>query len=286
MIPSFAAYVDAVLEMMDAFEWRNIAVLGAPGGLYYQIAKEFTLKRQENTSRLATLPIYDTQVLSALRNLQHSGKRIVFASVEAKVTAQMICQAYQEGLVWPDYAWILPDHHIDDLLFHADDMCDIDVLRRALERVYLLQFHFDSNDTHPKHNTTRTQNPYTNVMHDSVQAFLNTTVGHLQAMNLSLKDYRLGNSDITNMIERELMALTFTSTLGHVQFDPNKRERQTTVDILQIRNGTATQVASYNPVTGQLVLDRKVNPIQDVQSTEIPRIFKHLPFPLVGILFT
>ena len=289
MIPSSTAYVDAVLEMMDAFEWRNIAVLGAPGGLYYQIAKEFTLKQYENTSRLATLPIHDTQVSSALRDLRHSGKRIVFASVEAKVTAQMICQAYQEGLVWPDYAWILPDHHIDDLLFHADDVCDIDVLRRALERVYFLQFHFDSNDTHTQYNTTHTQNPYTNVMHDSIQAFalsLNKTVGHLQAMNLSLEDYRLGNSDITDMIEKELMALSFTGTLGHVQFDPNKREQQTTVDILQIRNATATQMGSYNPVTGQLVLDQEVNPIQDVQSTEIPQILKHIPFPVAGILFT
>ena len=286
MIPSSVAYVDAVLEMMDAFEWRNIAVLGAPGGLYYKIAKEFTLKQYENTSRLATLPIYDTQVSSALRDLRHSGKRIVFALVEAKVAAQMICQAYQEGLVWPDYAWILPDHHIDDLLFHADNVCDIDVLRRALERVYLLQFHFD---THTQYNTTHTQNPYINVMHDSIQAFalsLNKTVSHLQAMNLSLEDYRLGNSDITDMIEKELMALSFTGTLGHVQFDPNKREQQTTVDILQIRNGTAMQVGCYNPVIGQFVLDQKVNPIQDVQSTEIPRILRHLPFPLAGILFT
>ena len=128
----------------------------------------------------------------------------------------MICLAYQEGLVWPDYAWIFPDHHIDDLLFHPDDMCDIDVLRRALERVYLLHFHFDSSDPLTQHNTTLTPNPYTNVMHDSIQAFahsLNAIVGHLGAMNLSLEDYRLGNSDITDMIERELKTLSFTGAL-------------------------------------------------------------------------
>ena len=213
----------------------------------------------------------------------------MFASVEAKVAAQMICLAYQEGLVWPDYAWIFPDHHIDDLLFHADDMCDIDVLRRALERVYFLHFHFDSSDSLTQYNTTLTQNPYTNLMHDSIQAFahsLNTTVGHLGQMNLSLENYRLGNSVITDMIERELKTLSFTGTLDHVQFDANKRERQTTVDILQIRNGTATQVGSYNPVTGQLVLDEEINPIQDVQSTEIPRILRHLAFPIAGIQFT
>ena len=281
MVPSSAAYADPVLEMMNAFECRNMAVLGDPGGLYYHTAN-FTLKHHENTSRLVTLPMPDKQASSALRDLRQSGKRIVFASDEAKVAAQMICLAYQEGLVWPDYAWIFPDHHIDDLLFHADDMCDVDVLRRALERVYLLHFHFDSNDPLTQNNTTLTPNPYTNVMHDSIQAFahsLNATVGHLGAMNLSLEDYRLGNSDITDMIERELMTLSFTGALGHVRFDANKREWQTTVDILQIRNGTATQVGSYNPVTGQLVLDQEIDPIQDVQSTEIPRILYYLPFP-------
>ena len=54
MIPSSAAYVDAVLKMMDAFQWRNIAVIGAPGGLYYHTAKEFTLKHHENTSTVST----------------------------------------------------------------------------------------------------------------------------------------------------------------------------------------------------------------------------------------
>ena len=159
---------------------------------------------------------------------------------------------------------VFPDNHIDDLLFHADDMCDVDVLRRALERVHLLHFLLNSNPVIHIPNTI--PNPYKNVMHDSIQAFahsLNTTVGHLRAMNLSLEDYRLGNSVITDMIERELKTLSFTGSLGHVQFDANKRERQTTVDILQIRNGTTTQVGSYDPVTGQLVLDEEFNPIQD-----------------------
>ena len=288
MIPSSAVYVDAVLEMMDAFKWQNIAVIGAPGGLYYHTTKEFTLKVSGNDSKLVTLLISDGQVSSALRDLRQSRKRIVFASVEAKVATQMICLAHQEGLVWPNYTWIFPDHHIEDFLFHADDMCDIDVLRRGLERVCLLRFHFNSSDLHTQYNTSTTLTPniYANAMHDSVQAFalsLNATVDRLQAMNLSLEDYRLGNSDITDMIERELMTLSFNGALGHVQFDANKREWQTTVDIIQIRNGTATQVGSYNPVTGQIVLDQEIDPIQDVN--EILRIKKNsVPIPVTVIL--
>ena len=289
MIPSSAVYIDAVLVMMDAFKWQNIAVIGAPGGLYYHTATEFTLKVSGNDSKLVTLLISDGEASSALRDLRQSRKRTVFASVEAKIAAQMICLAYQEGLVWPNYTWIFPDHHIEDFLFHADDMCDVDVLRRGLERVCLLRFHDNSSGLHTKYNTSTTLTPniYTNAMHDSIQAFalsLNATVDRLQAMNLSLEDYRLGNSDITDMIERELMTLSFTGSLGHVQFDANKRERQTTVDIIQIRNGTTTQVGSYNPVTGQIVYDEDIKPIQDVQISDIPRIYKHLSLPAAVIL--
>ena len=141
---------------------------------------------------------------------------------------------------------------------------------------------------HTKYNTSTTLTPniYANAMHDSIQAFalsLNATVDRLQAMNLSLVDYRLGNSDITDMIERELITLSFNGALGHVQFDANKREWQTTVDILQIRNGTTTQVGSYNPVTGQIVYDEDIKPIQDVQISDIPRIYKHLSLPAAVI---
>ena len=283
IIPSSAVYVDTVLEMMDAFDWRNIAVIGANDGSYFHTAEELALKVSRNDSRSVTW-ISDEQVSFTLRDLQQSGKRIVFASVETKVAVRMICLAYQEGVVWPNYTWIFPDHHIEDLLLHAGDMCNITVLKHALETVYFLQYHFNSSDT--QYSTILTPNPYTYAMHDSIQALalaLNATMDHLQAINSSLEDYHLGSPDITDMIERELMTLSFNGALGYVQFDTSKREWQTTVDILQIRNGTAIQVGTYNPTSGQLV-DEDINPIQDV---DIPRIIRSsVTLPVSVILLT
>ena len=283
IIPSSAVYVDTVLEMMDAFDWRNIAVIGANDGSYFHTAEELALKVSRNDSRSVTW-ISDEQVSFTLRDLQQSGKRIVFASVETKVAVRMICLAYQEGVVWPNYTWIFPDHHIEDLLLHAGDMCNITVLKHALETVYFLQYHFNSSDT--QYSTILTPNPYTYAMHDSIQALalaLNATMDHLQAINSSLDDYHLGSPDITDMIERELMTLSFNGALGYVQFDTSKREWQTTVDILQIRNGTALQVGTYNPTSGQLV-DEDINPIQDL---DVPRIIRSsVTLPVSVILLT
>ena len=290
MTPSSTAYVEAVYKMMDEFGWTNIAVIGGAGSLYFHTAIAFSQYRSQggNTSQSVdvSLLILDGQVSSVLKSLQQSRKRIVFASVEATVAVEIICQAYQEDMTWPNYVWIFPDHYIEDLLFYANDVCDAEILRSALERVYLLYFHLSSSDLDT--NATLTSNPYANVMHDSIQAFalaLNMTMGHLQAMNLTLENYQLGNSDITDILQNEMMSLSFTGFLGCVEFD-NNRERQTRVDIVQIRNRSARQVGSYDPVSQETVLENYNNPIDDELGNEITRIYKHSPLPVTVLLST
>jgi len=125
---------------MDAFEWTNIAVIGGRDGSYYHTANAFTQAHSPagNTSRLVntTLLISDGMVSSVLKNLRQSRKRIVFASVGAREAAEMICLAYQEGFVLPNSSWIFSDHHLEDLLCY--NVCDSDILRSALEKVYVL----------------------------------------------------------------------------------------------------------------------------------------------------
>ena len=284
MIPSSTAYVEAVYRIMDEFGWTNIAVIGSGGGLYFHTAMAFSRYRSQggNTSQSVDVSvlILDGQVSSVLKNLQQSRKRIVFVTVEAAVAVEIICLAYQEGMIWPNYVWIFSDHYIEDLLFYVNGVCDVDILRSALERAYLLHFHFGSSDLTP--------NPYANVIRDSIQAFalaLNFTMSHLQAMNLTLEDYHLGNSDITDIIQSEMMSLSFTGVLGHVEFDSNQ-ERQTRVDIIQIRNGSAVQVGSYDPVSRETLIENYSNPMGDVLNNELPRIYKHSPLPVTVLLST
>ena len=286
MTPSSTAYVEAVYRMMDEFGWTNIAVIGGAGGLYFHTAIAFNKYhgQGDNTSQSVDVSLFilDGQVSSVLKSLQQSRKRIVFASVEVTEAVEIICLAYQEDMTWPNYVWIFPDHDIEDLLFYANDVCDVEILRNALERVHLLDVHFNSSDLDT--NATLIPNPYANVMHDSIQAFalaLNFTMGHLQAMNLTLADYHLGNSYFTDIIQSELMGLSFTGFLDRVEFDGN-RERQTRVDIIEIRNGSAVQVGSYDPVSQEtvLALENYNNPIDNVLSNEIPRIYRQSPLPL------
>ena len=281
MVPSSAAYVKAVYKMMDAFGWTNIAVIGGTDASYYHTASAFTTQARiqvGNTSTFVntTLLISDERASSVLKNLQQSRKRIVFASVGAREAAEMICLAYQEGFIWPNYAWIFSDHRLEDLVRY--NVCDSDILRSALEVAYFLRFRFNSSGPDTQ---TNTLNPYADVMHDSIQAFalaLNGTLGHLQEEN------HLGNSDIADTLQSEMMTLSFTGTLGHVEFD-SKRERQTRVDIFQVRNGSAIHVGSYDPVSTAIILEN-ITHIDDLSSNGLPRIYKTSSLPSAVFLLT
>ena len=287
MVPSSAAYIEAVYKMMDAFGWTNIAVIGGTDASYYHTASAFTTQARSqvgNTSTFVntTLLVADGMTSSVLKNLQQSRKRIVFASVGAREAAEIICLAYQEGFIWPNYAWIFSDHQLEDLVRY--NVCDSEILRSALEGAYFLRFRFNSSGPDTQ---TNTPNPYADVMHDSIQAFalaLNGTLGHLQVMNLTLEDSHLGNSDLADMLQSELMMMSFTGALGRVEFD-SKREWQTRVDIFQVQNGSAIHVGSYGSVSTAIILEN-VNRITDALSNEIPRIYKHSPLIIIVLLLT
>jgi len=281
MVPSSAAYGEAVCGMMGAFGWTNIAVIGGTDGLYYYTASVFTQACSQvgNPSRLVntTLLISDGMVLSVLKNLRQSRKRIVFASVGVREAAEMICLAHQEGFVWPNYTWIFIDHYFEDLLCY--NVCESDILRSALERVYFVHFRFNFSDLDTQANTT---NSYAYVMYDSILAFalaLNATLDHMQVMNLTVE-----YSDIADMIEGEMMMLSFAGALGHIEFDSN-REWQTKVDIFQVKNGSAIQVGRYDPISAETILEN-VSHIDDVLSHGILRIYKHSPLPVAVLLLT
>jgi len=69
-----------------------------------------------------------------------------------------------------------------------------------------------------------------------------------------------------------------------VEFD-TKQERQTTVNIFQVRNGSTMEVGSYDPVSTEITLEN-VSEIDDMLSNEIPRIYKHSPLLITVLLLT
>ena len=96
---------------------------------------------------------------------------------------------------------------------------------------------------------------HANALHDSVWAFalaLNNSLDTLTSRDLVYHQPGI-KSNVTSIIESNLRDLNFSGTLGQIYFTGG-REAETTVDILQVKNGSAVQIGYYSPYSQNLAL--------------------------------
>ena len=75
----------------------------------------------------------------------------------------------------------------------------------------------------------------------------------MTSKNLSFDDYTLGNTEsISNIIKDELNRLDFQGATGRIKFDEN-RSIPSSVDIMQIQDGTAVLVGVYDPFHNNII---------------------------------
>lgn len=286
MVPSSAVYVKTMLELMQHYGWRRVAVVGdrsIQGDPYHFHTTESFLLQAATYSNISH-PLETTLIVSGpqfLKRLRTSGNKIIFVSVALKTALEILCLAYKEGLMWPNYAWILYDYQIDDFMFYSGEFCGIDSIAHALEGVFLLQHKLSLAESGMNHwnysrenQTNVFSNSYAKVLYDAMWQFtlaLNNTI-HLHSRNMSIEDKLLEDQEyFTQTVSYELNSKFW-----------NNRELRTHINILQVIHSTVEPVGSFDSLSGQLSFDRNLS--GEVPNDEIPRIYKFLPFAAVLFL--
>ena len=290
MVPSSAVYVQTMLGLMRHYGWRRVAVIGdrsIQGDAYHFHTTESFLLQAAAYSNMSQ-PLEATLIVPGpqfIKRLQMSGHKIIFVSVNLRTAIEILCQAYKEGLMWPDYAWILYDYQIDDFMFYSGEFCGMDSVAHALEGVFLLQHKLsltgpDINQWNYSrdYQTNVSNNSYAQVLYYTLWGFtlaLNNVANHLQSRNMSLEDELLGNREsFTQMVNFELM---------HSKLWNNKElHTHKHINILRITHRTVEQVGSFNSLSGQMSLDGNLS--GEFPNDEIPRIYRFLPFAAVLFL--
>ena len=295
IIPSSAVYGEAVCSLIEEFGWSRVGVVS-------DNSMEHSYPALVNMlgGNLAFYPFRGAPPL--LRTLQGCGDRIVILSVGIEQAAEILCLAYRQSLHWPQlkHTWIVYEHQVEDF-FHATSACDNDTMRSALEGVILIQYQLSINDSNKvivsgqtysecygdyierlshfaaQYNTSLNPNQYSNALHDSVWA---TAI----ALNASLQMLggKIGTTEKTEILEsanNELSNVSFTGALGDVSFD-NNSESEVSVNIFQIRNGTAELYA--------LISNRQCNETTIGRSPddEMPRIYNLQSAAITAVLVT
>ena len=275
----------ATLRLMVKFSWKRISSIHDDGDIYFRTTADNFASEVNADSTLelvtrisASLP-YISDVFATLK---HDGARIVYASLTTPEAANLMCEAYKHGLLWPSYVYIFHEHTFHQLL-ESKTTCDERELTAGLEGIFLLQYrlHAEPDDRlvsgwtfeeyHDNYlmrlaelaNATDTQlqdNSYANVLHDEVWAIalaLNNSLETLNSLNVTLTNYGLGQSIITDTIASNLKNISFQGAAGYIKFDSN-HEAGSIINIFQVQGGQPELVGVYNPNEDNLTINDSI----------------------------
>ena len=310
-ISSSTIFNKAILRLMDKFGWKRISSIHDNSEIFFlTTADDFVTKVNADSSlKLVTrISTSLSDISDAFAILNRNGARIVYSSLTTPEAANLMCEAYKHGFLWPGYVYVFHEH-ILRILLNESTTCDQRELTEALEGSFLLQYrlHADPHDTlvsgwtyeeyHDNYlmrlaefaTATGMQlqdNSYANVLHDEVWATalaLNNSLETLKSLNLTLTDYGLGQFIITDTIASKLKNISFQGAAGYIEFDSNQ-EAGSSIDIFQVQRGQPVLVGVYNPNEDNLTITDS-NLLSTVPADQFEVVYEVLPQWLMITIF-
>ena len=310
-ISSSTIFNKAILRLMDKFSWKRISSIHDNSDIFFlTTADNFASKvNADSTLKLVTrISTSPSDISDAFANLNRNGARIVYASLTTPEAANLMCEAYKRGFLWPGYVYIFHEH-IFQILLKSETTCDERELTEALEGSFLLQYrlHAEPHDTlvsgwtfkeyHDNYlmrlaefaTATGMQlrdNIYANVLHDEVWAIalaLNNSLETFKSLNVTLTDYGLGQSIITDTIAGKLKNISFQGAVGYIRFDSNQ-EAGSSINIFQVQRGQPVLVGVYNPNEDNLTIT-DLNLLSIVPADQFEVVYEVLPCWLMITIF-
>ena len=261
-------YVDMMIELMERFEWKRVAVISDLETLFHShIATTLADRIQSDNDKelvyqgglVRLTSIFEDQVLSIIRQRR---ARIIFITASGPQIANILCKAAESGMLYPNYLWIIADFTLD-LLLNAN-RCDNRTLLHAIEGSITSYFSLEpedvnqvminaSNETYATYlnkyykeldkvkvdyndDSLEGDPEYSSLAYDQVWGFSLAVDKAIKSENISIEDYGFGKSQITDVIEEYLRNVSFQGASGDIKFSEN-REVSTPIDLFQIRSG-------------------------------------------------
>ena len=301
-LESASVYGEAALALVAKYDWRRIGVVHSHGQtFFYHIAQYF--KERLNQSDEFSFGVDGNQKgssLEAVKFIKEKEITVIALLVNPELAALILCTAYDEGLVYPHYIFLIfsltheiiirgahgPNcmrekltaalrGHIATYTQHGPDNSSIILdttgeeyihfeakYRQEVDRVK--SDYFKSHGVQPQLLDTTV---LATVLYDqlwSLALAINRSLPELERINMSLTHYTTHQQQVTHIIENHLSNLSFQGASGHVQFD-SKRGVSTPVHFfVSSESGQVRRVGVYDP---QNTADFHI----DINSSDLPR---------------
>ena len=272
---SATVFSDVLLVFMSKRNWTTVAALYSSDSVYYSgIFTGFkdSIANDDNKNITVEIAVLPTEISfrQAIEAIKASQLRVIITFTNADETAELLCLAGEEGMVYPHYQWILTDQNLD-MLLNKEACSNNDLLRgsdHALSTYFQLRqepsstilvsgkSYDDFLESYEKEvqelelelgSEIVRDAEYAAIVHDEVWALslaLDSAIPVLQQKNISIENYSFNQSFVTDILHNELSKVKFIGASGFISFDDN-REVDTVVDILRINRSTSMLVGNY-----------------------------------------
>ena len=316
------AFADTMIELMKKYQWTKVGLIQELQS-EYQVGIADAFVRAVRAVGGKTELIYHgglvglSFVEETLLDIRRSRVRIIFLSITGGQVAALLCEALKQGMVNPNYMWIVSIYSFQEIVDHiSSSNCDEKMLLYAMRGSIMVFFDFRAENETRIESSRKTYSEFlkeyyaeldlvrtdfqellnktgdgvepqvlAGLLYDQVWAFalaVNNSIPELTKRNISIQDYTFGQPYVTEILEKSLSKLNFRGVTGQVNF--NKfRETGPPLAVFQITEEDENiPIGTCVPANGSISC-ANVN-IQEPITDNIETVLIKYPLP-IGILF-
>ena len=206
MLPSTAAYAEALAQFMTHTGWTKIGVVytQTSEAYYLETAAQVIQRVTEKGFKMFSTEInQQNNVYHILKDLQYSGTKIYYILLPPSEASLLICLAYDFDLRWPEYGWIVPDISLQDILsVHNSSNCN----KQSTRGIFSFKNNY-TNKVDGKNNETMEEllpsasNVYASVIYDSMWALaLSLNQSHTLVQNYDYQTHTTFNNRTRDVV--------------------------------------------------------------------------------------
>ena len=308
IIGSISTSADAYFELIQKNNWKRIAMLYRER----QYSREVFLELRKKFNSLPGFeialasPVYDGFL--PLEAVRQSFIRVIFIESTARLTRKVLCLAFHQGMIYPNYQWVTEllydsdfyheaDFYYDDNRYHCSSR-DFSIAVNGLLN-YFIRFKPDADNVNTFSGLSYDQYlaeykvedkmyecsvrsvydfaVWSNPVYDGVWALalaLNSSLTELDDKNITFtKQSHNRQNEITEIIQRHLLDVDFQGITGRIRFENETRFVNKTIDLYQYNDsGVSKRIGFFG--SGELIILSTTNP--NFIDSDFPFIIKRL----------
>lgn len=285
LIASSLGFLNIHYNLIQMKQYNSVSILyEAERDVHVAASNSFQQELLEMGVDVVSYGMFDDIIpLSLLKNKY----RVIFVFSGSSMSRRLMCLAYHMEIAHPDYQFIFSERRLSHFLntnvsFSLSGVefnCNNSDLSQSIQGVVLnlIQLTRSDTDTTLVDNMTfmKFEEDYTRLLdsyklerrldkvvdtehhtgyYDSVWALalsFDAAMQRFEDLDLSLGDYELGNPDLTDIIRKELVTISFEGARGRVEFNSDTQDGMdvTVFNVFQVQGEEMVIVAKYNPTS-------------------------------------